>query len=54
MTLYEQIGGSEELKKLVDLFYDFMDSRSEAEKIRSMHPKNLKFARSKLFMFLSL
>ena len=53
MTLYVQIGGSGKLRELVDLFYDFMDTKKEAADIRAMHPKNLKYARDKLFMFLS-
>ncbi len=50
---FEMIGGDEGLKKLVTQFYDYMESLPEAETIRSLHPKDLRSAREKLFMFLS-
>jgi hemoglobin len=52
-TLYELIGGEVGLRALVEHFYDHMDSAPEAAQIRSLHPKSLKQAREKLFMFLS-
>lgn len=52
-THYERIGGEEGVRKLVDCFYDLMDSKVEVAGIRGMHAKNLKASREKLFLFLS-
>jgi len=50
---YELLGGKQALRKLVDRFYDHMDTLPEAKTIRELHPKDLRSAREKLFMFLS-
>ena len=50
---YERLGGENALRALVDRFYDHMDSLPESETIRNLHPKDLRSAREKLFMFLS-
>jgi hemoglobin len=52
-SLYELIGGETGIRRLVDRFYEVMDSSSEAAQIRAIHPKNLKGSREKLFMFLT-
>ena len=52
-STYERIGGDAGLKQLVDVFYDAMESMPEASKIRDLHPKDLRSAREKLYMFLS-
>ena len=52
-TSFERIGGDEGLKKLVNDFYDYMETLPEAKTIRDLHPKDLRSAREKLFMFLS-
>ena len=52
-SLYELLGGETGVRKLVDRFYDLMDSAPEAAQIRSIHPKSLKQSREKLFMFLT-
>ena len=52
-THYERIGGEEAVRKLVDRFYDLMDSKSEVAGIRELHAKSLKASREKLFLFLS-
>ena len=52
-THYERIGGKEGVRRLVDRFYDLMDSKTEVAGIRKMHAKNLEGSREKLFMFLS-
>jgi len=52
-TPYEQIGGEEGVRRLVDRFYDLMDSLPEVESIRGMHAKSLRRSREKLFLFLS-
>ena len=46
-TLYEQIGGEEVFRKLVDRFYDLMDSEPEAAGIRALHPEDLTESRNK-------
>lgn len=52
-SLYELIGGETGLRKLVERFYDLLDSSPEAAQIRAIHPKSLKGSREKFFMFLS-
>lgn len=52
-STYELIGGDEGVKKLATLFYDYMETLPEAETIRDLHPKDLRSAREKFFMFLS-
>ena len=52
-STFECIGGDEGLKKLVNDFYDYMETLPEAKSIRDLHPKDLRSAREKLFMFLS-
>ncbi len=50
---YEALGGEAVVRKLVDRFYDLMDSLPEAKGIRDLHPERLSGSREKLFMFLS-
>ncbi|MDG6774271.1 group II truncated hemoglobin [Thiomicrorhabdus sp. ZW0627] len=50
---YRAVGGHEGLVKLVDDFYDAMDSLPEAKKIRAMHREDLTESRDKLVHFLS-
>ncbi len=50
---YELIGGEAAVRKLVDIFYDYMDTLSEVTEIRQMHAKSLRASREKLFLFLS-
>jgi hemoglobin len=50
-TLHE-ILGEEIIRRLVDRFYDIMDSLPEAQPIRAMHPSDLGSSRDKLFWFL--
>ena len=52
-TLYERIGGDAPLRRLVQAFYQHMDSLPETQTIRWMHADNLQSAEDKLFMFLS-
>ena len=52
-SLYTQIGGEVPLRKLVDDFYDVMDTSPFTAGIRQMHPENLQTSRDKLFEFLS-
>lgn len=50
---YDLIGGEEGVRKLVDRFYELMDTMPEAYEIRKLHPKDLTESGDKLFMFLS-
>lgn len=56
-TFYELLGGdktgTENIRLLVETFYDTMDSDPKAAKLRSIHQPDLTEAREKLFMFLS-
>ena len=52
-SLYELMGGESGLRKLVERFYDLIDSSPEATQLRALHPKSLKQSREKFFMFLS-
>jgi hemoglobin len=47
------MGGAEGIRRLVDRFYDIMDTRPEAANVRALHATNLKVSREKLFMFMS-
>lgn len=56
-TFFELLGGEdkgiENIRLLVETFYDIMDSDPKAQAIRAMHPEDLTSAREKLFMFLT-
>ncbi len=56
-TFYELLGGDktgiENIRLLVETFYDTMDSDPKAAKLRAIHQPDLTEAREKLFMFLS-
>lgn len=51
-TPFELIGGEPGVRRLVDRFYDLMDSEPEAQGIRTMHPPDLASSREKLHLFL--
>ncbi|WP_303786448.1 group II truncated hemoglobin [Azovibrio restrictus] len=53
LTPYEAIGGEAVLGRLVDRFYELMDTVPQFAGIRAMHPESLQGSRDKLFMFLS-
>jgi len=50
---YQRLGGQVGVRRLVDRFYDLMDTLPEAADIRAMHPASLATSRDKLFKFLS-
>lgn len=52
-THYQRLGGTETIRRLVDRFYELMDSDPDYYAIRKLHPQSLDGARGKLFMFLS-
>lgn len=56
-TFFELLGGeasgTENIRKLVETFYDIMDSDPKVQPLRAMHQADLTSAREKLFMFLT-
>ena len=50
---YELIGGDAGIRRLVDRFYDLMDTAPEAATIRRLHATSLKASREKLHLFLT-
>jgi len=52
-TPYELMGGEAGIRRLVDRFYDLMDTAPEAATVRALHAKSLKASRGKLFMFMT-
>jgi hemoglobin len=52
-TPYEKLGGATGVRRLVDRFYDLMDTLPQAQGIRALHPADLSGSRDKLFKFLS-
>jgi hemoglobin len=52
-TPFELIGGEDAVRRLVDRFYDVMDTAPEAAGIRALHPPTLDLSREKLFLFLT-
>ncbi len=51
-TSYKAAGEFDGIKRLVDHFYDAMETLPEAKTIREMHPKDLTESRDKLTRFL--
>ena len=56
-SLYDLLGGEPEatnqIREIVEAFYDVMDKDENVKTIRSMHPEDLTSSREKLFMFLT-
>ena len=52
-TTYKSAGGHEGITRLVNRFYDLMDSLPEAKTLRDMHAEDLTESRQKLIYFLS-
>ncbi|MBV1879480.1 MAG: group II truncated hemoglobin [Pseudomonadales bacterium] len=50
-SLYERIGGSPAVQRLVTLFYYHMNSLPEAQHIRSLHPPDLSESQQKLYQY---
>ena len=48
------MGGEAGIRRLVDRFYDLMDTAPEAATIRALHARSLKASRDKLFLYLSM
>lgn len=53
LTPYQRLGGETAVRRLVDRFYDLMDSLPKAKGIRDLHPADLTGSREKLYKFLS-
>ncbi len=53
VNFYQVIGGEQTLQRLVNRFYEIMDSEPKAVGIRAMHQADLSEANEKLFLFLS-
>ena len=53
LTHYQRIGGEEQVRALVQRFYQLMDELPEAYGIRKLHAADLQGANDKLFKFLS-
>jgi len=51
-THFELMGGEDGVRRLVDRFYDLMDTAPEAAGIRALHPDDLDSSREKLRLFL--
>lgn len=49
---YELIGGAEAVRRIVDRFYDIMDTAPEARGLRAMHASDLTPMRERLTEFL--
>jgi hemoglobin len=52
-TPFALLGGDAGIRRLVDRFYDLIDSAPEAATIRALHAKSLKAAREKLYLYLT-
>jgi hemoglobin len=56
-SLFDLLGGEPEatnqIRAIVEAFYDVMDQDEKAKTIRKIHPEDLTSSREKLFMFLS-
>ncbi|HVX39043.1 MAG TPA: group II truncated hemoglobin [Gemmatimonadaceae bacterium] len=53
-TPFEQMGGEPGIRRLVDRFYDLMDTAPEAATVRALHAASLKASRDKLHLYLMM
>lgn len=51
--LYMAVGGEDTIRRLVDRFYELMDTLPEAKACRDIHPPSIDGSRQKLFEYLS-
>jgi hemoglobin len=47
------MGGADGIRRLVDRFYDLMDTAPEAANVRALHATSLKASREKLYLYLT-
>jgi hemoglobin len=52
-TVYDQVGGEDGIRRLVQRFYALMDELPEAYTVRRIHPESLAGSADSLFKFLS-
>ncbi len=52
-TVYDAIGGEAGVRKLVDRFYELMDTLPEGKAARAIHPADLSDSNQKLFEYFS-
>lgn len=50
---FDQLGGLDGIRQLVDRFYDLMDTAPEAAEVRQLHAASLKRSREKLHEYLT-
>lgn len=53
ITPYDALGGEAGVHRLVQRFYELMDTQPEAYQVRQMHPESLQGSATSLFEFLS-
>ncbi len=53
-TPFEILGGETGVRRLVDRFYDLMDTAPEAVHVRALHAASLKASRDKLHLYLMM
>lgn len=53
-TPFALIGGEPAIRRLVDRFYDLMDTSPEAATVRALHAASLKASRDKLYLYLMM
>jgi len=53
LSIYEVLGGVDQIDLLVDRFYDLMALEPAFEDLRAMHPQDLSSSREKLKFFLT-
>ena len=51
-TVFDFLGGDAGVRRLVDRFYDLMETAPEAATVRALHPELLHGSREKLYLFL--
>ena len=52
VVIFTRVGGEVGVRRLVDRFYDLMDTQPAARALRALHPKELASSRDKLTWFL--
>lgn len=52
-SAYDYIGGDAVIRRLVDRFYDLMDTLPQAATIRAMHAADLQVSRDRLYWFMT-
>jgi len=53
VSVYDQLGGADAVRRLVQRFYELMGTLPEVAHIRDMHPQDMARSEDSLFKFLS-